>query len=110
MAKPIKLLKNQNLYLGRSPYQLVIMKRDSLDKRNGSTRYDGVRFYGSLEGVLTDLHKTFFMLRQPIYKKRTTYNVEDYRKMRKQADDLLAEAMASIKNADNREEIINGFY
>ena len=48
MAKPIKLLKNQNLYLGRSPYQLVIMKRDSLDKRNGSTRYDGVRFYGSL--------------------------------------------------------------
>ena len=30
--------------------------------------------------------------------------------MRKQADDLLAEAMASIKNADNREEIINGFY
>lgn len=110
MATPIKLLKDQNLYLNRTDYQLVIMRKDSIDKRNGRIRYDSIRFYNSLNEMLQDLYKTFFLLRTPLKNNQSVTKISEYKKLHNQANKLLEEAMDNIKKAKNKEEIIHDFY
>lgn len=110
MAEPIKLLQHRNLYLSKTPYQLALVKKDSIDKRNGKTKYDSIRFYNNLSSFLTDFYNTFLILREPLYDKQNIYNAEDYKILHQKANDLLIEAMDNIKNAKNREEILNGRY
>lgn len=110
MATPIKLLKDQNLYLNRTDYQLVIMRKDSIDKRNGRIRYDSIRFYNNLNEMLQDLYKTFFLLRTPLKNNQNVTKISEYKKLHNQANKLLEEAMDNIKKAKNKEEIIHDFY